>query len=379
MPNPFYLKELPVDGPFCNRVKELTELADMARSKNNAVIHSPRRFGKTSLVRRVQNNLAAEGAITIFADFFGVGSVEEVAARMAESVFRVTRQNEPIWKKAIRAITSFRPIVRPNRDSGIELTVEPAGGTVGLPLLKNTMEELGQFIKDYDGLVHIALDEFQEIVSLHDSLKIEATMRTEIQRQQASYFFIGSQRRILGAIFSESHRPFFRSAFDYKLPPLPENELAEFLQQQFKENGVTCDFTWCLFMVKQVGAFPYYAQKMAYFIYEYAKAEGVINGGEITAGTNDMLSNEKAAFEASLQGIPSQQRMFLRALAMEPTKQPFARAYTRKHNLGSLSALQNAVKQLQQLDLIEQDDEEYWKIVDPVFRLWLASGKKAQV
>jgi hypothetical protein len=87
-----------------------------------------------------------------------------------------------------------------------------------------------------------------------------------------------------------------------------------------------------------------------------------------------MLSNEKAAFESILQGIPSQQRMFLRALAKEPTKQPFAKAYTRIHNLGSLSALQNALKQLHQLDLIEQDEDNYWHIVDPVFRQWLAVG-----
>jgi hypothetical protein len=87
-----------------------------------------------------------------------------------------------------------------------------------------------------------------------------------------------------------------------------------------------------------------------------------------------MLSNEKAAFESILQGIPSQQRMFLRALAKEPTKQPFAKTYTRNHNLGSLSALQNALKQLHQLDLIEQDEDNYWHIVDPVFRQWLAVG-----
>ena len=376
MPNPFYLKELPIDGPFCNRVKELVDLASMARSKNNVVIHSPRRFGKTSLVRRVQSILAEEGAITIFADFFGVGSVEEVAARMAESVFRVTRQNESVFKKAVRIISSFRPIIRPHRDSGIELTVEPAGGSAGMPLLKSTMEELGTFIHENDGLVHIALDEFQEIVSLHDSLKIEATMRTEIQRQQASYFFIGSQRRILGAIFSDSHRPFFRSAFDYKLEPLPREELMAFIQHMFQDNGIRIDLTYCSFIVKKVGAFPYYAQKLAYFVFEYAKNSGTVGEPEAIAGLSDMLSNEKAAFESTLQGIPSQQRMFLKALANEPTKQPFARDYTRKHNLGSLSALQNAVKQLQYLDLIELDDEQYWTIVDPVFRLWMTAGER---
>lgn len=375
MTNPFYIKELPIGGPFCNRVTEMKELEEFARSRNNVIIHSPRRFGKTSLVKRVQHNLAADGAVTIFADFFGVGSVEDVAARMAEAVFRVTRETEPLWKKALRAISSFRPVLKPSSDSDIEITVEMSGGAVGIPLLKNTMEELGQFIKDNDTMVHIALDEFQEIVTLHDSLKIEATMRTEIQRQEASYFFVGSQRRILNAMFSEEQRPFFRSAFDYRLKPIPEVEFAEFLQKQFKDNGIECDFTWCLFLVKQTGSFPYYTQKLAYFTYENSRIAGTVSGPEITEATHDMLSNENAAFEASLQGIPSQQRLFLRALAKEPTKQPFSKTFARKHNLGSLSALQNALKQLQFIDLIEQDEEEYWKIVDPVFRLWLLYSK----
>jgi hypothetical protein len=43
----------------------------------------------------------------------------------------------------------------------------------------------------------VALDEFQEIVTLKEALQVEGIMRTQIQQQQASYFFIGSRRRIL--------------------------------------------------------------------------------------------------------------------------------------------------------------------------------------
>lgn len=109
-------------------------------------------------------------------------------------------------------------------------------------------------------------------------------------------------------------------------------------------------------------------------MFEHAKISGTVNDLEVGAGLSDMLSNEKAAFEATLQGIPSQQRLFLRALAKEPTPHPFAKEYSRAHNLGSLSATQNAVKQLSQMDLIKQDTEQNWRVVDPVFRLWLTVG-----
>jgi hypothetical membrane protein len=56
-------------------------------------------------------------------------------------------------------------------------------------------------------------------------------MRTRIQRQQASYFFIGSRRRILLGIFNERQRPFFQSAINYPLNLLPPDELAEFIAE----------------------------------------------------------------------------------------------------------------------------------------------------
>ena len=369
MANPFYIKQINLDAPFCNRVKEMDELTAFAESRNNVVLHSPRRFGKTSLALRVQKRLADCGAVTIFADFFGVGSVDEVAERMAEAVFTVTRGNESVWKTALRLITSFRPLLRPNEDGGFELTVEHTGGRRGLQLLRETLESLGNFIRDTKSLVHIVLDEFQEIVTLPDYLKIEAVMRTEIQKHEASYFFVGSRRRVLNAIFNERERPFFRSAFDYRLKPLPEDELGVFIAQQFAVNGKTCGSTESITLVKLVNCYPYYAQKLAHLVYE--RSGLTVTHNDVKVGFTDLLSTEKAVFEAIVQGLPSQQRLFLRALAIEPTDHPYSKNYARQHNIGSLSALQNAVKQLEQLDLIEKDENCMWCLVDPVFCIWL--------
>lgn len=41
MGNPFYLQEVPVDAPFCNRKKELKELQSSAEGKANVVSPFP--------------------------------------------------------------------------------------------------------------------------------------------------------------------------------------------------------------------------------------------------------------------------------------------------------------------------------------------------
>ncbi len=46
MKNPFTIKVIPHDAPFCNREKEQRELLDYAQNKTHVVVFSPRRFGR---------------------------------------------------------------------------------------------------------------------------------------------------------------------------------------------------------------------------------------------------------------------------------------------------------------------------------------------
>jgi hypothetical protein len=68
-----------VDPPFCNRAKELKKLQSYAEAGTHVVLFSPWRFGKTSLVKRIQKRLAEKSFVTIFADFFGVAFVDDFA------------------------------------------------------------------------------------------------------------------------------------------------------------------------------------------------------------------------------------------------------------------------------------------------------------
>jgi len=370
MGNPFYLQEIPVDAPLCDREKELKELRSYAEAGANVVLFSPRRFGKTSLVKRVQSLLAAKGAVVIFADFFGVGSVEDVAARLARAVYGFTHGKPSLWKKALRTLLSFRPVLKPDPSGGISLSVEPAtAGRSGLDLLEETIDSLYHFTEDSKRLVQIALDEFQEIVTLKEAPKIEAVLRTHIQRQKASYFFIGSRRRVLLGIFNERQRPFFQSAINYPLGPLPAADLGNFITWQFKEHGKSCTEDMGLRLASSVDCHPYYSEKLGFFVYEMAEA---VTEETIHAALQKLIVSEKPVFEAILQGLSPHQRLLLKALAMEPPKKILAGSYIQRHALGSTGGVQHSTKQLEDLDLIEKKgDPEQWQLVDPVLAMWL--------
>ena len=378
MPNPFYLQEVPVDAPFCNRAKELKELQSYAESGANVVLFSPRRYGKTSLVKRIQKTLADKGVVTIFADFFGIASVDDVAMRLAKAVFAVTHNKDPLWKKALKTIRSFRPVLKPDLEGGISLSVELSSDRrSGLILLEETMDSLADFIKTIDGPVHVALDEFQEIVILKEALQVEAVMRTRVQQKRCSYFFIGSRRRILLGIFNERQRPFFQSAINYPLKTLPVDELVEFIAKQFTKNKRKCTQDMARELVSRVGCHPYYVQKAAFFIYELP---GKVTIEAIHQGIEKLFLSERPVFEATIQPLSPHQRLLLQALAYEPTQKLLASDYIRNHRLGSVGGIQHSARLLEDLDLIEKDKETgFWRVVDPVFAMWLKKQMEERV
>ena len=378
MSNPFYLQEVPVDAPFCNREKELKELQSYAEGGANVVLFSPRRYGKTSLVKRIQKKLADKGAVTIFADFFGVASVDDVAMRLAKAVFAVTHSKDPLWKKALKTIRSFRPVLKPDLEGGISLSVEPSSaGRSGLILLEETMDSLADFINTIHCSAHIALDEFQEIVILREALQVEAAMRTRIQQHRASYFFIGSRRRVLLGIFNERQRPFFQSAINYPLKTLPPEELVRFIVGQFRRSKRKCSEDLARRLASLVGYHPYYSQKVAFFVYELFETVKV---EAINQGIDKLILSEKPVFEATIQGLSPHQRLLLQALAKEPTNKLFANDYIRNYRLGSVGGVQHSARLVEDLDLIEKDEERgFWRVVDPVLAMWLRKQTEEKV
>lgn len=368
--NPFYFKVLHLDYPFCNRIKELSDLVSYAEGKANVLVYSPRRYGKTSLIRRVQNELAKKGAVTAFADFFGVSSVDDVAARLARSVYEVTQAKEGLFKSAIRFLKTFRPVLKPDESGAVSLTVEPVSSkSSGMELLEETMCSIGEFIGKTDSLFNVALDEFQEIVELKDAPKIEGILRTHIQKSEASYFFIGSRRHILLGIFNDKQRPFFQSAINYEISALPHDELVLFIMDMFAMGGKKCPQSSAELISRSVGQHPYYTQKLAFFIYETA-GEEVVEGG-VKEGFGNLLESEYPVFEAILQGLAPQQIALLKAIAEEPAAAIFSVGYMRNNRLGSTGGIQGAIKRLLALDLVEKDAGGVWSVVDPVLKDYL--------
>jgi len=371
MANPFTMRVIPPHSPFCNRGEELRDLRRHAMNRANVVIFSPRRYGKTSLVQRVQADLEKENFLVFYADLFMVTTVNEVAERIAKNVYAILHKRESLLQKGARYLKTFktfRPVLKPSAENGFTLSVEPSSRTVpGIDLLDTVLEELGLFLKKERSRVLIVLDEFQEITDLKGP-SIEGVFRKHIQRHQASYFFVGSRRRVLLDIFNQKSRPFYQSAIMYRIKPLPDDELVAFLAEQFAEGGKTCPWSMAEEISRRTHHYPYYAQALAYNVFDVSGR--VVKTQDVEVGFERLLSSERYGYEAIVQGLTGTQIDLLRALAVSPNSKILSSEYITHHRL-TIGGVQYARKRLVELDLIEKHEEE-WRVVDPVFVQWLS-------
>lgn len=375
--NPFRRLALGPDDPFCDRQRESAELERHALNGASVVLFSPRRYGKTSLVRRMHGALR-DKAYTFAADFFQLASLDDLAARLARGVYLGLHRHEPLLDRSLKTIPkifrSFRPTIKLGEPDGMEFSVAVERGKQGFDLLVETLEDLGLFVSKADRPVHLALDEFQDIVDLGEP-RIEAAFRSFVQDQRVSVFFIGSRRRVLLSIFNDRSRPFWQSSIMYPLQALPRADLADYLTDLFARGGKTCSGDLAGALADRVRRHPYYAQALGYWTFEMSGEEVVEE--DLDTAFQSLLEGERYAFEAQLAGLSRGQQVMLTALAVEETATPTAGDYMARHGL-TVGGVQSALKKLFELDLVErgetggQEGDAALHVVDPVFRVWLA-------
>lgn len=370
MPNPFTLG-IVKGGDFCNRQKELAEFVRYGENSQNAVLYSPRRYGKSSLVLQVLRMLGEKGFVPVYVDLFPVSSAHDFISRFASAIFKgVGRGADPttmadklkgLFQRLIptieitpQGVTLF---VRSDREARFEL------------LLDDLMEGLYIYTKKKGLKVCVVLDEFQEITELDESKKIEGILRSYIQQhKEVVYLFVGSRRHILKDIFTDRKRPFYKSALLYELGEIPEEDFTAYIEAKFRGSGKICPPEVAKKIYHTVRGYPYYVQKLALFAWDIT--EEVCSSDIIDSAYETLLTMESRDFEGIWSSLTLVQKSVLKAIAAEPTRSPFAKDYLGKYNL-SIGGAQKAINSLVTRDLIERDQEGNFRLTDPVMSAWL--------
>ncbi len=221
MTNPFVYGEVVPAAAFVDRETELERLAGDLRAGQKIFLISPRRYGKSSLVRQALVAAARGGALTAevtVSSFSSYVSFLEGYARALVSV-ETRLDRATAW---LRDMLGLRAEVRvePDRAGKRQLTVAfPAVRT------DRDISRLAQEVFALPGRIAgargrrmaIALDEFQAIGGFNGG-SVEHALRAAVQTQrEVGYVFSGSEPTLMERMLGRS-RPFYKAGPVMRLP-----------------------------------------------------------------------------------------------------------------------------------------------------------------
>ena len=359
------------DYNFIGRERETKRLLDNFKGGINVILMSPRRLGKTSLVKHVCNKLDDKDIITVYLDIFGCKSEYDFYNKLTAEVLKQTASESELWfeeaKEFLYRLTpkiSFSP--EPNSDFSISLGITPK---------THTPEEVLQMaetiaIKRKKRIV-ICIDEFQQIGEMANSKQIQARLRTVWQHQKhVSYCLFGSKHHLMSTIFLHRSMPFFQFGDTISLNKIATEDWVEYIVSHFADGKRTISHALAEEICKFTENYSAYVQQLAWLVFTLKEEGETVTEDDVKQAKNDLLATNDILFMQMIEPLSEFQLNFLRAIA-SGIKKDFGLSEVREeYNLGSYSNITRLKTALLERDLIEKQNTEL-VITDPIFAKWL--------
>jgi hypothetical protein len=377
MGNPFVYGEVVPAAAFVDRVVELDRLVADLGAAQKVFLISPRRYGKSSLVRHALAAMARRGALTVEVT---VSSFSSYVAFL-EGYARALVAAESRWDRArswlLEVIRSTRAEIRvaPQSDPLGSLTVSFPNVRSGRDISRLAQEVFtlpARLAEARRRTVIVALDEFQAIAGFNGG-SVEHTMRAAVQHQrEVGYVFAGSEPSLMERMIGP-RRPFYKAGPVMRLAKIPADEFAAFIESRFNRSGIRAEPGLGSAVVDLAGNLPYDVQRLAHETWDDVRGAGRRRAtlDDLHGALRRLLAEQQTMFEALWQRLTLPQRAVLRAVVLQEGRELLSADVRERHRLGGASSVQTALAALLRDDVITRDDNRY-AVVDSLLKEWVA-------
>lgn len=368
MKNPFLTYGYNGPDYFCDRTEETKRLKTLLVNGNHVALISPRRMGKTGLIRHCFSQQELHKDFYLFlVDIYATKSLAELTYELGREILGVLKSKErKAWEKFLMIVGSFR--------TGISL--DAAGlpswnleiGDIQTP--KTSLDEIFQYLSYADKPCIVAIDEFQTITDYPEQ-NVEALLRTYIQKcNNAKFIFSGSKRHMMNEMFSSPARPFYQSSSTISLKPIPLREYSAFITRHFEKAGYQIAPEAIQYLYDAFEGTTWYIQKICNEIFAMAETNCICGINEIDTAIKYAVEEKDDTYKDMMSRLTAKQKALLIAMARDKSVQPLSGNFIKKYHLSSPSAVQRSLAALQKKDILTNQDGKYF-ISDYFLQIWL--------
>lgn len=366
---PFIYGNTVSEAAFTNRKNEVKKLYDNLTNGINTLLISPRRWGKSSLVEKVLNEIDKQGKQRkiVLIDLFTISSEEEFLEVYAREILKASSSQ---WEDWISAAKEFFQQLIPKITIGTDPLNDFNIGFNWEELKKHSEEILNlpeAIAKRKKTKFIIALDEFQNLATLKDYEQFEKKLRAIWQRQkEVCYCLYGSKRHMLAEIFSNPSKPFFRFGDIMFLEKISLADWQVFIQERFNSTGKKISVELALLIPDLMGCHSWYVQQFAH--YTWQKTVNEVRLEDLNNALVEMIYANMPLFQRDMENTSKTQINLIKAILKGEKKLTSTRVM-REFRLGTPRNVSKNLLKLEERDLLHKTKGEY-ELLDPLFKLW---------
>ncbi|HVM17775.1 MAG TPA: hypothetical protein VM290_09365 [Gaiellaceae bacterium] len=362
--NPFVYSHPVAPDDVIDRDEETQALLRNAVGGHYVRLYAPRRYGKTSLLRRaLRDGERQEGLVPVLVDLYGAISLADVTVRFE-------RAYSKHLKGAIRGrVEEFLQRTGLGLSLGafgisaklqLDPRVDPMPALHALLDLPLRLEESGGF------RAFIALDEFQEVDKIPS---LDGLLRSHIQYHGdvASYVFAGSEPALMKQLFEDRERPLYGSAVPLRLGRLRDEDVAGHVADRFRQTGRSVGEALNPLLAAAQGH-PQRTMLLAHRLWEEVEQGAAAGLDEWTRAYVTALAELEPEFDARWRGLDTSEQKTLRAV-IAGDGSPYRSAVLDRLELTKAMA-QKALRRLAARAEIEAEGGKQ-ALVDPLFAQWI--------
>jgi hypothetical protein len=375
--NPFIYGEIVGAAAFADRVDERARLARDLAAGQKVFLISPRRYGKSSLVRDVLRGLAAQKVLTVEVTVAASSSYVGFLESYAQALIAADTPASRLRRWAGELLQAVRPELRFDTDS-----MGKSRFALAFPSVRTARDTArlaaevfalpGRIAAARKQRMAIALDEFQAIASFNGG-SVEHALRAAVQDQRAvGYVFAGSEPSLMERMLGP-RRPFYKAGPVMRLEKIDEALFAKFIDERFTAGGMRSEEGLGAAIVDLAANVPYDVQRLAHETWDDIKAAGRKAAGlaDLHFTLTRLLGEQHTICEESWLRLTLPQRAVLRALVLEDGRELLSADVRTRHRLPGASTVQAALAALVRQDIVMKEGGRY-VASDSLYREWVA-------
>ncbi len=353
---------------FTDRIEETKRIKADFEHGINVILISPRRMGKTSLIKKVISEIDNPMIKVVYMDVYDCRSEYDFYNRFAEAIMRsISNKLEQVMENIKQFLVRVSPKIsfspEPTSEFSLSLGITPKDYSPEeiLNLPERIAKEKGIHIV-------VCIDEFQQIGEFPESLIVQKRLRGVWQHHQnVSYCFFGSKRHLMENIFQNRRMPFYMFGEMLHLDCIPTEYWVPFICSRFEKYGKYISPEYATTICETVKNYSSYVQQLAWNV--MAETEEKVDEESMQNGINALLQQCNSLFVQQTENLTTYQLNFIRLVCRGIHSGFTAQSIADTYPLGSKSNIDRIKKALEDKEIITIKKEGVF-LSDCVFELW---------